>query len=970
MQTGYQLAAVHGMLYTGGNVCFSPDGRQLLSPVNNYITAIQLQSEGHLSHTVSNSSIQCFDLSPDGDLMVAIGHRGLGFFYSVSARVVLDTISFPPGCAIPTVKFSPCGKYIALALENTLQVYTAPAKRVVSYHACHRVENLHSVLTLPIMNLEWTPDSEHIMVSGQDARIKIVPRQGRPNMKGTALQQNSLIGHRSAVLGAWFVNDDGSRAVSVAADNVAVTWRRTPYARREVLQAIATANVNARVADVEDDEDDDEEEGGGKVPRSFLEKQRVERLRLEGVRVSVADDSQLPEILRNAYEVEKKFMLTHKGNVSTCAFHKGRGLVAIGYNSGIFAIHSLTRVEGGVAADDAEATVTGAVAGKNADDDFPLVHLLSISAQALTTAAFSPSGAYVAFGSAHLKQLLVWDWTAEAYVLKEQAHYYDIARTAITADSTNIISGGEDGKVKVWKASSGQCFVTFTEHTGAITGLCTSAATNAFFTCSLDGTARGYDLVRYRSFRTFTAPDGEATQFSCVAVDPSGDVLAVGSSRVNKIFLFSVQTGRVVDVLQGHEAPIACIAFHPSGTTLTSGSMDHNIVLWDLFNSNEGGERLKGTGEVLDIGSEVLFVAYSNSGRRMAVLTAKQEISVYETTVPTEPELIKTFQTSFDAAGGWSKNVGPNSKNYGANFTRIAFSPEGEKILAGGDAKWLVLYHATQGYVLNKWPITTNLDVLGAEEQYNWRAVTETGFLGDIDIADDDAQLARRKLLEMPGSRNRHFATGQRKTEMAARCMDLAFASTGSEFVAATTDGLLVFSTRVARPRFQPLQLTSSVTTAQAREKLESGQPVLALMEALILGDRQLGIECMRRLSRDAIPVAMTSTPSAAFPLLAQWVSEEVEGSRSLEQALLWAQSLLMHSNEALGSYAQDNSVVLPALKTLQRALHQHRMLTQLSRENYFSLQYITEMARMGKHGREEMTLREEDEDEGGLDGF
>ncbi|RNF11686.1 periodic tryptophan protein 2-like protein [Trypanosoma rangeli] len=930
MQTNFQLASVHGMLYTGGNVAFSPDGRQLYSPVNNYISSIQVQQEGHRSLSCSNSTIQCFDLSQDGDLLIAVGRRGVGFFYAISAGVVLDTIAFPPDCEVRCVKFSPCGKYVALALENTLQVYTAPAQRVVAYHACHRVENLHAALTLPIMNIEWTPDSEHLLLSGQDARMKIYPRQGNVQRKGMAIQQNALVGHRAGVYGAWFIDDACCRVVSVSADNVIITWKRTPVTRGEVLQAVAAAQLKARVGaqtdeTTEENADDDDDEAG-RVPKSFLEKRRLEQLKLEGVRVSVADDTYLPDILRCAYEIDKKHLLTHKGNVSVTCFHQRRGLVAIGYNSGIFAIHSLAAV------DEAELT---------------LVHLLSISAQSLTAAVFSPSGDFVAFGSAHLKQLLLWDWKSEAYVLKDQGHYYDISRTAITADSSSIISGGDDGKVKVWKVSSGQCYVTFTEHTAPVTGIATCAATNAFFTCSRDGTARGYDLVRYRHFRVYTAP--EQTQLSCIAVDPSGEVLAVGSGQTDRIFLFAVQTGKLIDQLQGHEAPIACLAFHPSGTALVSGSLDHNLVFWDLFTRGDGGDRLKGDAEVVDIGSEVVSVAFSNSGRRLAVLTMKQEISVYETVVPTEPIIIKTFQTSFDAAGGWNKTVGPRSANYNARFNVIAFSPEGEKIVAGGDSKWIVMYHATQGYMLKKWPVTTNQDVQGAEEQYQWRQITEAGHVDNIDVDDTDIHLRRGKVLEMPGSRHRHFATGKRQTALTARTVDLAFACTGTEFVAATTDGLLVFSTRVARPKFQPLQLRANITTQQVRDQLDNGEPVMALMSALNLGDRMLGVECLRRMPREAIPVVVSSVPSVLFSLLVQWVSREVEESRGLEQALLWAQSLMLHSNECAGGFAQDNGPVISALKVLQRGLHQHRPLTELANENYFSLRYIIDMTRMQK---------------------
>lgn len=728
--------------------------------------------------------------------------------------------------------------------------------------------------------------------------------------------------------------------------------------RKEVVRAIATTQLNTRVSSAlkgghkrksrdEDDnegesveEEEDGDDGSEGIQPSFLEKQKTRYLMEHGARVASHSDLHLPPILRYAYEIEKKFMLRPNGTVMVADYHVQRGLLALGYSSGTFAIHSVFNDDG--------ATGTDHIEVDTPKGELPLIHLLSISAQSLTAISFSKSGDHVAFGSAHLKQLLVWDWKGESYILKEQAHYYGIARTALSADSTLIISGGEDGKVKIWRTASGQCVVTFTEHNATITGIATCPQSHAVFTCSLDGTARAFDLLRYRHFRVFTAPEDQHTQFSCIAVDPSGEVLAVGSQLVNRIYLFAVQTGRIIDVLQGHETPIACLAFHPSGTTLASGALDHNLVFWDLFTEKDGGERLKGDAEVLEVGTEVLCLTYSTSGRRMAVLTARQEVTVYETSVPSEPELIKTFLTQFDAAGGWIKKVGPHSANTSTNFTRIAFSPEADKVIAGGDSKWIVMYHATQGYVLKKWPITTNLDVLGAEEQFQYRSMTEAGFLGDINAEDDDENLTKRKILEMPGSRHSHFSTGKRKTELTARTMDLCFAPTGTEFVAATTDGLLVFSCRVARPRFQPLQLVAAdITTTRIREQLESGQPIMALIGALILGDYELGVECIRRMPRAAIPVAVSSAPSAAFPLLVHWVSMEIESSPGWETILLFAQSLLLHSNEALGNYAQNSAVVVPALKTMQRSLIAQRPLTEVARENYFTLQYFIDMARI-----------------------
>lgn len=146
-----------------------------------------------------------------------------------------------------------------------------------------------------------------------------------------------------------------------------------------------------------------------------------------------------------------------------------------------------------------------------------------------------------------------------------------------------------------------------------------------------------------------------------------------------------------------------------------------------------------------------------------------------------------------------------------------------------------------------------------------------------IDLTDEDRHLHRRQLMEMPGSTHRHFATGQRKTELVARTMDLSFAPTASEFVTATTDGLLIFSLFVARPRFTPLHLTSSITIDRIKSQLhQEQQPVQALIGALLLGEQVLGVECLRRIPVMAIPVAVSATPTSAYPLLMEWVSEEV----------------------------------------------------------------------------------------------
>lgn len=61
-------------------------------------------------------------------------------------------------------------------------------------------------------------------------------------------------------------------------------------------------------------------------------------------------------------------------------------------------------------------------------------------------------------------------------------------------------------------------------------------------------------FFRYRNFRTFTAT--RPVQFCSVAIDSSGEFVAAGGQDIFEIYLWSVKTGRLLEVLAGHEGPV------------------------------------------------------------------------------------------------------------------------------------------------------------------------------------------------------------------------------------------------------------------------------------------------------------------------------------------------------------------------------------------------------------------------------
>lgn len=81
--------------------------------------------------------------------------------------------------------------------------------------------------------------------------------------------------------------------------------------------------------------------------------------------------------------------------------------------------------------------------------------------------------------------------------------------------------------LQVWTVSSGFCFITFSEHTNAVTAVHFMANNHSLLSASLDGTIRAWDLFRYRNFRTFTTPSPR--QFVSLTADQSGEVICAGT---------------------------------------------------------------------------------------------------------------------------------------------------------------------------------------------------------------------------------------------------------------------------------------------------------------------------------------------------------------------------------------------------------------------------------------------------------
>ncbi|KAG6810759.1 hypothetical protein H0H92_010441 [Tricholoma furcatifolium] len=598
-------------------------------------------------------------------------------------------------------------------------------------------------------------------------------------------------------------------------------------------------------------------------------------------------------IANTRWGVHKRNYFNQPNTKVVCTtFHPASNLLVIGFSSGVFGLWEMPA--------------------------FSNIHTLSISQEKISSVAINSSGEWLAFGAKKLGQLLVWEWQSESYVLKQQGHYYDMNTLSYAPDGQTIATGGDDGKVKVWSTHTGFCFVTFTEHTAPISSVSFAKHGSVLFSASLDGTVRAYDLVRYRNFRTFTSPS--PVQFSCLAVDPSGEVVAAGSTDSFEVFLWSVQTGKLLDVLAGHEGPVSSLAFSPSGANqLASGSWDKTIRIWNVFGRSRAVEPLTLT-------SDILALTFRPDGNELAVSTLDGQITLFDVQESKQTNVIEGRK---DVSGGRKADdrVSAANSSSGKAFNSLAYTADGRCLIAGGNSKYVVIYDVREGegVMVKKFQISENLSLDGTEEFLDSRKVNEAGINTDlIDMRGDESDLEDRMDHSLPGASRGAGDMSIRRFRREARTKCVRFSPTGRAWAAASTEGLLIYSLDDT-VTFDPFDLSIDLTPQSVVEVLASREYLKALVMAFRLNEKPLIQRVYEAIPRGDIKLIARQLPFLYVPLLLRFVAEHLENTPHLEFDLVWVNTLLMSHGRVLrdrsGEYASVFRVLQKALSDSEQSI-------------------------------------------------
>lgn len=241
---------------------------------------------------------------------------------------------------------------------------------------------------------------------------------------------------------------------------------------------------------------------------------------------------------------------------------------------------------------------------------------------------------------------------------------------AISTDCTRIVSGSNDGTLRLWDASTGKLIGTPLEgHDQAVTCVGFSADGALIVSGFDDGTLRLWDANSGKPIGERLA--GHELYVNHIAISPDGAHI-VSASYDQYLRLWDTKKGRPSKkLLEEHGAYVTSVAFSPDSTRLISGHDNGILHLWDVKTGSMIRTLIKGHKE------SVKSVAFSPDGMRIVSGSSDSSLRLWDA---------KTGQPIWTAL-----------ERHKGGVTRVAFSPDGTRIVSAYAEGKLRLWDAKSG---------------------------------------------------------------------------------------------------------------------------------------------------------------------------------------------------------------------------------------------------------------------------------
>lgn len=890
MRLSFDFANILGAVYHRGTIKFGPDGSSIFSPVGNKIIVYDLKaSKSSALPLQMNYNINRICIHPKGTIMLASSEKSHLYMISLTSGKLLHLKVYKSFPEITHLSFSPDGRYYCVCGENLVLVYVTPGsiiagkgREITPFRLLKKFRVNHDI----VKDVSWSADSSYICVASQDISLSVL------NLLERDRSVVQLRGHTDSILSCYFANrfHNDMQLYSLTKNCQLFIWDQ----RQEDEEA--------------DDGDDDQ------VKKRLKKNLNYHRSSKHYLKLEPEPEESKKEMIRRS-----------TAWVTSSDYNSNVNLLVLGYNTGHYSLYEMPSVT--------------------------LIYDLDSNFGAINSINMNHLGDWIAFGSSvdpevdvdsatnkTQSRLFVWEWQSKSHVLDQIGSGATMSNMheclSYSLDGTHVVSGNMAGRIKVWSGLTGELVASFgEEHTGPIKSIkfVPNKSGKVIISASLDGTLRAYDLNKFKNFRTFQSPIPEKRpEFICLDVDSTGEFIAAGTYNYFEIYLYSLQTGKFLEYLTGHEGPVSGVAFSPVSNLLISTSWDCTIRIWNLF---EGSKCMRDT---ITFNHEVISVAFRPDGNQFAASLSNGQIVFFN------PHTSDQIGAPIEGIGdlGTTQLITDASRDSKKFFLTLHYSADGSYLIAGGKSNFICIYHAQEKMLIKKIAVTFNMSMDGIFDYISNRRRQEFGY--NLELLEQRTEERTLKPIQLPGVRKGDLGDRQAKPVIAV--YQIVFSPTMRSFAAATTEGVLIYSLDVTR-HFDPYRLAIDVDPVSVRNASRNKDFGSALVQSIQLNDKILFMEVLEQISTTEIQAIISSLELNYVIRTLEFLANLLPHTRHLEFYLLWIKHILYKHGVALKSVPSKE--ITPVARALHQNTHRfHRDIKRNSDYCKYSLEYLTETSR------------------------
>ena len=908
----YQFSNLLGIVHNTGRVLFLKDDTNiLLSPLGNKILCLDLKYGTSQTLPIEiHSNIDFIDITSDSKILIMVDILGYCLVVNFPKQIVISHFNFRN--KISALKISPNNKFLAVGIGKGVQIFEMP-NLIKEYEPFVLYRKYTAFHNDKITSINWSYDSRFILTGSKDTNVRILNL-----FKIPGYYPYTFTGHKKKIITALF-SKDMNRIYSISQDGLLLIWKFVDEQSDEFKKHINfVKNIKPKKnykydkvykkqeKNEEEEENDDDKNNDNILGLDSDEEENDESIKEENNIDTKYYSEFEKKILKGRFILEKKEQFAINSKVVMCEITQNissdlsedNNILVLGLQNGSFSIYSM--------------------------NNFENKYSLKISDAKISSLSINPSGKWIAFGSKYLNQLFVWEWKSESYIYKQQGHMNDINLIAFSPEGGQLASGADDGRIKVFDISSSNCLITFTDHTAKITGLQYALnKSNLLISSSLDGTIRAYDLIKYKNFRIMTTP--KQTQLICCSVDYSGEIVAAGSLDTYNIFVWSIKTGDLIDVLNGHTGPVSCLAFSHINDILISGSWDNTVKMWELYTK-------KGISETYEHNSKITAIALSPNDKEVAVSTLNGELYTWDIDTGSIKNIL---DVSKDIWGGRLNEEKIAAKNATRNkyLNSIHYNLPGNLLICGGNSQYVLIYDMQYQILVKKFVLTHNRSLNGLLYKLNSKYDNNKTLLqqdnNGLD-SEDELEYNNKQKNILPGNKTNLIPE--------VKINSIKFSNTNRSFAVGTTEGIYIYSLDKSLS-FNKLSISIEVTLKDALDAFENNNYIKGIIYSIYLKKIDLLDKYFNSIPISQVQLIVDKIPFSLVSPLLDYLCIKLEKDIHLQYVMIWINLLLKKNCRQL-----KNSKNKAVFMNLHRALMKmFKGIVNIVEDNIYTIKYLTE---------------------------